>query len=70
MEAYKNEVEIVRSDMKVELQVKELQLKKQEEEILLLKNKLLTSSNQSPVNSVEILTDDRSSKLIGISLDS
>ena len=65
LEAYKNEVEIIRSDMKLELQVKELLVKNQEEEVKLLKSKLLTSSNQSPTDPIETLTDDRSTKLIG-----
>lgn len=73
LEAYKNEVEIVRSDLKLELQVKEQHVKNlernlAEERLRSVKEKQTSLSIQS-VNSVEApgsVTDEQSIKLISI----
>ncbi|KAI9563842.1 hypothetical protein GHT06_011308 [Daphnia sinensis] len=73
LEAYKNEVEIVRSDLKLELQVKEQHVKNlernlAEERLRSVKEKQSSSSVQS-VNSAEVtgsVTDEQSIKLISL----
>lgn len=73
LEAYKNEVEIVRSDLKLELQVKEQHVKNlernlAEERLRSVKEKQTSLSIQS-VNSVEApgsVTDEQSIKLISL----
>jgi len=59
-------VEIVRSDLKLELQAKEQQVKILEEEVRGLKDKALsTRPDQSPtVESTSTSNDDRSTKLL------
>lgn len=72
LEAYKNEVETVRSDLKLELQAKEQQVKILEEGIKSMKEKTpatsLTVQSQpltdtdNPVSEIHI--DDRTAKLL------
>lgn len=64
LEAYKNEVEIVRSDLKLDLQAKEQQLKLLEEEIKTAKEKDISTYNQLASDRSHMALDERSAKLI------
>lgn len=64
LEAYKNEVETVRSDLKIELQVKEQQVRTLEEGLKSMKEKstivpIQLDTTNPPAN----LTDERSVKI-------
>ena len=67
LEAYKNEVEIIRSDLKLELQAKDQHIKSLDDDVKALKEKLKSQPDQSPtVESTSVSVDDRSSKLLSI----
>lgn len=65
LEAYKNEVEIVRSDLKLELQAKEHHVRTLEEGLKSIKEKSTCLPVQlDTTNSPNNITDERSVKLI------
>ena len=75
MEAYKNEVETVRSDLKTELQVKEQHIKMMEDSVKTFKEKMLSLSELTDQTTTKQLHEvtphhdaERANKLISQSL--